>query len=324
MIRSRAARCRTCCRRRRPNSARGRRSNSATGRSATPSWQAMVEIAASAFLRAGYGKGTFGRAVPRQHAGSSGQFLRRAEGRRPHRASVAARRRDRAVAQALRLRRARAGHQQSVGAAADGAEIPRQGPARPSDRLRGRRLGQGRHAADRAAGQSGDRHLQAVRRGRDERRQHGPRSRRRRRAAAIYRRHHRPAEGRDAQPRQSDLGGLDLRRLGQAGARRARCDRARDLRAAAVPHLRADGGAAVVDPARQSDLAAPALRRRGRDARHRGQARHLVPRRADDVDRDRLAARSRQARPVLAGLLRLGRRAAAGRGRAGSSSARSA
>ena len=94
----------------------------------------------------------FGRAVPRQFAGSSRQFLRRAEGRRPHRASVAARRRDRAVAQALRLRRARARHQQSVGAVADRAEIPRQGPARPPDRLRGRRLGQGRHAADGAAG----------------------------------------------------------------------------------------------------------------------------------------------------------------------------
>ena len=66
---------------------------------------------------------------------------------------------------------------------------------------------------------------------------------------------------------------------------------------------------------RQSDLAAPALRRRGRDARHRGQARHRVPRRADDVDRDRRASRSRQARSVVAGELRLRRRAAAGRGR---------
>ena len=51
-----------------------------------------------------------------------------------------------------RLRRARAGHQQPLGAAADRAEVPRQGPARPPDRLRGRRLGQGRHAADGAAG----------------------------------------------------------------------------------------------------------------------------------------------------------------------------
>ena len=67
--------------------------------------------------------------------------------------------------------------------------------------------------------------------------------------------------------------------------------------------------------ARRSDLAAPALRRRGRDARHRGQARDRVPRRADDVDRDREPARSRQARSVVAGQLRIGRRAAAGRGR---------
>ena len=68
-------------------------------------------------------------------------------------------------------------------------------------------------------------------------------------------------------------------------------------------------------PARPSDLAAPAFRRRGRDARHRGQARHRISRRADDVDRDRRTARSRQARSVLAGKLRLRRRAAAGRGR---------
>ena len=97
-------------------------------------------------------QGHFGRAVPRQYAGSSRQFLRRAEGRRPHRASVAARRRDRAVAQALRFRRARAGHQQPLDAVADRAEISRQGPARSPDRLRGRRLGQGRHAANGAAG----------------------------------------------------------------------------------------------------------------------------------------------------------------------------
>ena len=147
----RAARCLTCCRRRRATTARGRRSNSATGRSAMPSWKRMVEVAASAFLRAGYGKNTFGRAVPRQHARSSRQFLRRAEGRRPHRASVAARRRDRAVAQALGFRRAGAGHHQPFGAAADRAEIPRSRPARPPDRLRGRSLGQGRHAADAAA-----------------------------------------------------------------------------------------------------------------------------------------------------------------------------
>ena len=109
---------------------------------------------------------------------------------------------------------------------------------------------------------------------------------------------------------------------GTHGARRAQRHRARDLRAAAVSHLCADRDPAAVPRARRSDLAASALRRRGRDARHRGQARDRVSRRADDVDRDREPARSRQARSVVAGQLRLRRRAAAGRGRAGSSSAR--
>ena len=58
-------------------------------------------------------------------------------------------------------------------------------------------------------------------------------------------------------------------------------------------------------PARPPDFVAPALRRRGGDARHRGQARHLFSRRADDVDRDRGHARSRQARSVVAGELLL-------------------
>ena len=169
-------------------------------------------------------QGDIGRAVPRQYAGSSGQFLRRAEGRRAHRASVAARRRDRAVAQAQRFRRARAGHQQSRGAVADGAEISRQGPARPPDRLRGRRLGRGRHSADAAAGQPAIVTFKAFIDGAAKPAQWPAMSRRRRRAAAIYRRHHRPAEGRDAEPRQSDLGGVDLRRLGQA-ARAERNDR---------------------------------------------------------------------------------------------------
>ena len=50
-------------------------------------------------------------------------------------------------------------------------------------------------------------------------------------------------------------------------------------------------------------------------ARHRGQARHLLPGRADDVDRAREPPRHREPRPVLAALLRLRRRLAAGRGR---------
>ena len=51
-----------------------------------------------------------------------------------------------------------------------------------------------------------------------------------------------------------------------------------------------DGGAAVVAPARQSDLAAPAFRCRSGHARHRGEARHGVSRRAHHVDRDCRAA----------------------------------
>ena len=74
--------------------ARGRRSNSATVRSAMPSWKRMVEVAAVGVPARRLRQEHFGGAVPRQFARSSRQFLRRAEGRRPHRASVAARRRD--------------------------------------------------------------------------------------------------------------------------------------------------------------------------------------------------------------------------------------
>ncbi len=163
----------------------------------------------------------FGGAVPRQLAGSSGQFLRRAESRRPHRASFPARWRDRAVAQAERFRRARAGHQRSRDAVADGAEISRKGPGRPVDRLPGRRLGRGRQSAHADPGQSRDHHLQGIHRRRHPSGGLAKTLGRRCRAAAIYRRHHRPAEGRDAQPWQPDLGGVGLRRLGQAVARRA-------------------------------------------------------------------------------------------------------
>ena len=206
----------------RPNSARGRRSNSATGRSATRELETMVETAASAFLRAGYGKDTsvalFLGNTPDHPVNFFGAL--KAGARIVHLSPL-----DGEIAlshKLVRFRRARARHQQPLRAVADRAEIPRQGPARPADRLRGRSLGQGRHAADGAAEQSRDHHLPAVHR---RRRKAGAmaRDRRRRRcAAAIYRRHHRPAEGRDAQPRQSDRGGVDLRRLGQAGARRAR------------------------------------------------------------------------------------------------------
>ena len=100
--------------------------------------EALVETAASAFLRAGYGKDTsvalFLGNTPDHPVNFFGAL--KAGARIVHLSP--ARRRDRAVAQALGFRRARARHQQSVGAVADRAEISRQGPARSPDRLRGR------------------------------------------------------------------------------------------------------------------------------------------------------------------------------------------
>ena len=74
--------------------------------------EAMAETAGGGLAARRLWQGPFGRAVPRQFAGSSGEFLRRIEGRRPGRASEPARRRNRVVAQAPRQRRAGAGHQQ--------------------------------------------------------------------------------------------------------------------------------------------------------------------------------------------------------------------
>ena len=123
-----------------------------------------VEIAAGAFLRAGYGKNTSVALFLGNTPDHPVNFFGALKAGSPHRASVAARRRDRAVAQALRFRRARAGHQQPRNAVADRAEVSRSRPARPPDRLRGRRLGQGRHTASGAARQSRCYHLQAVHR----------------------------------------------------------------------------------------------------------------------------------------------------------------
>ena len=115
-------------------------------------------------------------------------------------------------------------------------------------------------------------------------------SRRRRRAAAIHRRHHRPAEGRDAQPRQSDR--RRCRSTTSGAGRRAPSATPIERVICVLPLFHIFALTVVLlrcAPARQSDLAAPALRRRSRDARHRGQARHRVSRRADHVDRDRRA-----------------------------------
>ncbi len=190
-----------------------------------------------------------------------------------------------------------------VGAAADRAEVPRQGPARSPDRLRGRRLGQGRHAADARC------------------RTIPPSSPTGNFIEGARKPTQWPAisaddvallqytggttglpKGAMLEPRQSDLGGLDLRRLGRD--RRALERNAIERVICVLPLFHIYALTVVLlssHPARQSDLAAPALRCRGRDARYRGQARHRVPRRAHHVDRHRRAARSRQARSVLAG-----------------------
>ena len=114
--------------------------------------EALVETAAAAFLRAGYGKNTsvalFLGNSPDHPVNFFGAL--KAGARIVHLSPLDG---EIALSHKLsRLRRARARHQQPVGAAADRAEISRQGPARSPDRLRGRSLGQGRHAADGAAG----------------------------------------------------------------------------------------------------------------------------------------------------------------------------
>ena len=114
--------------------------------------EALVETAASAFLRAGYGKNSsvalFLGNSPDHPVNFFGAL--KAGARIVHLSPLDG---EIALSHKLsRFRRARARHQQSLGAVADRAEVSRQGPARPPDRLRGRSLGQGRHAADGAAG----------------------------------------------------------------------------------------------------------------------------------------------------------------------------
>ncbi len=276
----------------------------------------MVEVAASALLRAGYGKDNsvalFLGNSPDHPVNFFGAL--KAGARVVHLSPL-----DGEIALSHKLsrqRRAHSGHQQSRGAAADGAEISRQGPARSPDRLRGRPLGRGRQSAYADPGSSGDRHLQQRSSRARPRRRNGRRSSADDVALLQY------TGGTTGLPKGAMLSHGNLTSAvsiydvwGKTGARRARRHRARDLRAAAVSYLRADGDPAAQPRARRSDLAAPALRCRGRDARHRGQARHRVSRRADDVDRDREPARSGKPRSVVAGVLRIGRRAAAGRGR---------
>ena len=86
------------------------------------------------------------------------------------------------------------------------------------------------------------------------------------------------------------------------------------LRAAAVPHLRADLRDAALPVRGQRAAPARALRRGDDAARHRGEEGDRLPRRADHVDRARQHAGHREARFLLAALCRLGRCRAAGGG----------
>ena len=74
--------------------------------------------------------------LPAEHALSSALVLRRAQGRRAHRAPLAARCRARAGLQARGLRRAHPGHHQHRLHGAAGAEAEGRRPRRPSDRRR--------------------------------------------------------------------------------------------------------------------------------------------------------------------------------------------
>ena len=240
-------RCRICCRRRRRILARGRRSNSATAPISYAALEAMVETAAGAFLRAGYGKNhsvaLFLGNSPDHPVNFFGALKAGARVVHLSRRSTAS---------------ARSSHKLSdsgarmlvtsdlCGAAADGAEIPRKGPARPPDRLRGR--------------SSGARSATRTRRIPDH-----P-------AIVTYSQFidgaAKPAQwpeiavddvallqytgGTTGLPKGAMLSHGNLTSAvsiydvwGSRARRAQRPDRARDLRAAAVPHLRADGGAAA-------------------------------------------------------------------------------
>ena len=100
-MRSRAVRCPICCRRL-PRLTAPRPAIEFRDRPISyTELEAMVEIAASAFLRAGYGKGTCVALFLGNSPDHPVNFFGALKAGARRRASVAARRRDRAVAQAL-------------------------------------------------------------------------------------------------------------------------------------------------------------------------------------------------------------------------------
>ncbi len=140
------------------------------------------------------------------------------------------------------------------------------------------------------------------------------RRRRRCRAPAIHRRHDRPAEGRDADSTRTSLRRC---RATTPGTRPAspRLSTRGPLRPAAVPHLRADDRSAAPGKHGNEMLLRESSTPKRSSTDIEVKRATFLPGRADDVDRAREPSRHRAPRPVLAALLRLRRRAAAGRGR---------
>ena len=184
---------------------------------ATPNCARRSSASPSGLMRSGRRARRRGRALSAQHALSPDHVLRRAQVRRAHRASVAARCGARAGLQAQGFRRARPGHDQHRLHGAAGAEAQSRRAGRSSDRRRRhglRSVGHPDHAdRSRCAGRAlrraarGRRAEAAARNGRAV-------QRRRHRAAAVHRRHHRQAQGRHAHPRQPQRRLLDLQGSG--------------------------------------------------------------------------------------------------------------
>ena len=263
--------------------------------------------------------------VPAEHAALRDRVFRGAQGRRHGRELFAARCRTGARAQDRRQRDRPARHARPGGAVpADGAPARVVAAQEADRRQHGRLLGTARcrvraFAGCGPAGASGcGRQTRGLRTTAEQRRRlRGACARgfdAGHRRIAIHRWHDRPAQRRDADARQPERSLCTVHGHGAgqtAGAGRG--GRACTRRAAAVPHLRAHGEPAVRRAPRCPDGAAPALRSRRGDQRHRREEDQRVRRRADDVHRDGESPQGERGRVALVAVLRLGWRATAGR-----------
>ena len=236
-----------------------------------------------------------GCALPAEHALSSPLVLRRPQGRRAHRASLAARCRARACLQAEGLRRAHPDHHQRRLHGPAGAEAQGRWPGRPPDRRRRHGLRALRHPDHADCGRRAGHPLRQAARGRRQRSCRGSGRRSTWRTSRCCNTPAAPpasprapcsAMPTSAPPARSTRLWGDPQRISEPG------DRQDHLRAAAVPHLRAHQGAAARPAGGQRAAAARALRRRDHARRHRGQEGDRVPGRADHVDRARQHART--------------------------------